>query len=241
MRIPFSGPNWVDLPLNLSLCCRQHLLWKYSNQSRHPQRAGTHLRSEQNSYTNPLMHIFIGLHIHAHTHTHTEHSSEEFDFSRLSAFADRDTSTSQGSPSPPRPPWQASPWHPSDHCGATVAAPYISISPLFFPHNSSTEVWKYVSEQSRALPTYTYTPPQCSLTNFEKKRTSPLCIRAVFKWDTVRIGVCVTSMWVSYITSYWVTPAQHFLLTGKPQCLYCFSLQWRAVCIAIKIEIVHFL
>lgn len=59
-------------------CCRQHLLWIYSNQCRHLQRAGTHLRSEQNSYTNPLMHIeYKHIHRFAHpctyTHTHKEH------------------------------------------------------------------------------------------------------------------------------------------------------------------------
>ena len=43
--------------------------------------------------------------------------------SRLSAFADRDTSTSQASLL-----MTASPWHPSDHCGATTAPSYTSTS-----------------------------------------------------------------------------------------------------------------
>lgn len=151
-----------------------------------PTLSNTHTQTHT-----PSTHIFAGL------RTHTSHSSEEFDLSRLSAFADRDTSTSQDSP----PSWQASPWHPSDHCGAIASAPHISISPLFFPHISSIFVKIYISEQSGVLPTHTHTS-QVLADKLWEKGTSPFCVSVGLKWDTVMSSVHDASLMGVWLFSY---------------------------------------
>lgn len=192
MRIPFSGPNWVDLPLNLSLCCRQHLPWIYSNQSRHLQRAGAHLRSEwKRSYTNTQMHMeYTQILAFAHSLTRSTHQS--------STFADcqplqTDTSTSQDPSSPPMTGVSMAPLRSS---WRHAAAPYISIPPspssptARAPRSENVfcnSVYTHIHTHAHTYTVFTY-----KLLWQRQHHHSPFC--AVLKWDTARIGVHVKSM-----------------------------------------------
>lgn len=168
------------------------------------------------------IHIFMDL----HTHRHREHSSEEFDSSRLSAFADRDTSTSQDSPPNDRRLYGTS------QITVTLLRQLLTFqSPVSSSPTSQASGSRNMFQSSKALPihinTHTYTPWQCLLTNFKKKGNITFCGHAMLKWDTVRIWVHVTSMWVFY----------HYLILGHSStvhpagipsdALFPVLVQWR--------------
>lgn len=137
-----------------------------------------------------IVHIFIGLHARPRAHRGSTHL-------RSLTLADcqpLQTETCQHHRTL-SPPWQASPWHPLDHCGATAAAPYISISPLFFLHSLSTRPRNMLQSRTEQGSAHSHTHTHSAhLQTLRKNGASPFCICAVLKWDIAWIGLHFTSV-----------------------------------------------